>query len=148
MSMGIGIGCGIALLLAVIGLVLAAHSHRRWVMAQSPAGVWKGIGTDGTSIVMAFDGGPREGVYRELRARDAVSMREMGHWAVSGNELRLLIMATDVPDHPRFGQDTLYRISYTGPEEILLDGPDRPSLTLQKAPPGTEVPIEPSQSEA
>ena len=139
----IGFGCGGLLLLALIVLVLAARNHRRWLAGQSPAGVWQGSQPDHGAVLIAFDGGPHEGVYRELRTSGELSTRELGHWSVQGNQLHLLIMATDVPGHPRLGADTLYQIKYTGPQELTVDGPDRQALKLTKAPPGTRVPIEP-----
>jgi hypothetical protein len=140
---GLELGCGILLLVVIAILALAARSYRLWLAKQTPAGVWIGRGADGATVLVAFDGGPREGVYRELREQAETSVRELGHWAVSGSRLRLMIMATDVPDHPRFGQDTIYRIGYKGTQQIAVNGPDRPSLELERAPPGTEVSIEP-----
>jgi hypothetical protein len=140
---GLGLGCGILLLVVIAVLVLAARSYSRWLARQTPAGVWMGRGADGATVLVAFDGGPWEGVYRELRVQEGTSVRELGHWAVSGGRLHLMIMATDVPDHPRFGQDTIYRIGYKGTQQIAVNGPDRPGLELERAPPGTEVPIEP-----
>ncbi len=93
-------------------------------------------------MLVAFDGGPHKGVYRELRTSGEVSTRELGHWAALGNELHLLVMATDTHDHPRFGIDTLYQLKYTGPQQITIDGPDRQGLKLDKAPAGTQVPVE------
>lgn len=143
MLKSIGFGCGGLFLLALIVVVLAARSHRRWLAGQSPAGVWQGAHPESGTVLAAFDGGPREGVYRELRTMGEVSTRELGHWAAQGTQLRLLILATDVHDHPRFGVDTLYRLRYTGPQQITIDGPDRQGLKLDKAPAGTQVPIEP-----
>lgn len=143
MVKSIGFGCGGLLLLGLIVVVLAARSHRRWLAKQSPAGVWQGAHPEHGTVLVAFDGGPHEGTYRELRTLGDASTREVGHWAAQGNQLHLLIMATDVPEHPRFGTDTLYRLTYTGPRQISLDGPDRPNLKLDKAPAGTQVPIEP-----
>ncbi len=42
-------------------------------------------------------------------------------------------MATDEKNHPRFGQDTIYHISYVGPDEIKIDGPDRPKIVYSRA---------------
>jgi hypothetical protein len=124
-------------------LIFGARSHRRWLAHQTPAGVWQGMHPERGAVLIAFDGGPHEGVYRELITLGDCQSREMGHWATNGNELRLLIMATDVSNHPRFGVDTVYQIRYTGPQRICVDGPDRPSLVLDKAAADTRVPIEP-----
>lgn len=142
MMRSIGIGCGVLLLLAVVGLALAIRSHRKWLAQQSPAGVWQGADEAGVPVLVAFDGGPDEGVYRELRGQPGSHTRELGHWSASGSQLRLLILATDTPDHPRFGVDTPYQLSYTGPTQITINGPDRQHVKLDQAPAGTEVPIE------
>jgi hypothetical protein len=139
-----GIGCGVILVIALVAVALAVRSHRRWLAAQNPAGVWQGTTPDGGSVLLSFDGGPHEGVYRELRVHNGVEAREFGHWTASGNDLRLIIMATDTPNHPRFGQDTLFHITYTGPEQITLNGPDRAAMKLDRAAPGTDVPLQPN----
>jgi hypothetical protein len=139
----VGYVLGGLLVIAVVGLVLAARSHKRWLANQSPAGVWNGIDNDGGSILLAFDGGPHQGAYRQTTTHNDVQVREVGHWTASGNELRFLIMATDVPNHPRFGLDTVYHLSYSGPKQIVIDGPGRLNLKLEKAPEGTQVAINP-----
>jgi methionine-rich copper-binding protein CopC len=128
-----------ALLVALIGaVVLLARNHKQWLARQTPAGIWQG--KDGPAkITLQFDGGPGEGPYKELVESDGKQVREFGHWSASARDLKMIIMATDVKSHPRFGIDTGYLISYVGPTSIKIDGPDRPGIVYTKAPAGVEV---------
>jgi hypothetical protein len=124
---------------AVVGVVfLLARSHRKWLDAQNPSGVWQT--TDGTAkVTLQFDGGPHEGTYKQLIESGEKRTKEFGHWSATANDLKMLIMATDIKNHPRFGQDTTYRISYVGPTRIRIDGPDREGLVYEKAPDGPRL---------
>jgi hypothetical protein len=55
------------------------------------------------------------------------------------NELRMIIMATDEKNYPRFGQDGVYSIRYVGPDKIEIDGPDRLNMVYLRAHEGIEV---------
>jgi hypothetical protein len=128
-----------ALLVALIGaIVLLARNHRQWLARQTPAGVWQG--KDGqTKITLQFEGGPSEGTYKQLTESDGKRIREFGHWSASARDLKMIIMATDVKSHPRFGQDTGYSISYIGPTRIKIDGPDRSGIIYERAPEGSRL---------
>jgi hypothetical protein len=119
-------------LLLVVVLLLLARSQTNWRAQQSPVGLWESAGSAG-SLLVHFEGGPTEGVYNQVRIDRGVKVREFGHWAVQQHELRLLIMASDTPGHPRFGVDTPYTIRYTGADRIILDGPDLSNLELVRA---------------
>lgn len=106
--------------------------------AQSPVGSWQA--TDGSAAIkMVFEGGPLEGLYKQLVESGGETVREFGSWLVSIDAINLLIMATDVPEHPRFGVDTRYAIEYIDRDTIRLDGPDRPSLLLKRSAEDIEI---------
>ncbi len=105
--------------------------HLEWLEQQTPAGTWKGVHEDAT-ILIQFEGGPREGIYKQAMQTGGQQTKEFGHWNASLSELRLLIMATDVKDHARFGVDTEYTIRYVGPQSIKISGPDRPDWVLNR----------------
>jgi hypothetical protein len=128
-----------ALSVALIGaIILLARSHKRWLERQTPAGLWQAA--DGQArITLLFEGGPREGVYKQLIESDGKRIREFGHWSASGHDLKMIIMATDIKSHPRFGQDTPYGISYIGPTRIKIEGPERSAITYERAPAGLQL---------
>lgn len=94
----------------------------------------------GDDVFIRFDGGRNKGTYGQITRSLAGSEREVGHWAAAGRNLRLLGMASDRSNHPRFGVDTPYEIRYSGPDQIALNGPDRPTFVLHRAPEATIVP--------
>ena len=127
---------GTWIVVIVAGLValfiLFVRWHRNWLAHQTPAGSW--TSTDGSAFIkLVFDGGPSEGTYRQVVELDGETIREFGHWVVEFNTLNMLIMATDVSEHSRFGIDTSYLINYVSPDSIRIDGPDRPDLLLLHA---------------
>jgi len=130
---------GVTVATLVLGVILLARNHMRWVARQTPAGVWQGL--DGQlKITLQFDGGPHEGIYKQLIESDGKQIREFGYWSAQVRELRMIIMASDdVRNHPRFGQDTAYTILYIGPTRIKIDGPDRSEITYERAPEGTKL---------
>src|SRR4051812_37311933 len=119
----------VATLVAFALLVYWMKRQADWMDAQTPVGVWI-RNRQGRETIIAFEGGPHEGLYRQIRKYGHVTEREFGHWAVSEDALHLLIMATDVKNHPRFGQDRKYKLTYTrrGSDghagRILINGPD------------------------
>jgi hypothetical protein len=128
---------GVLVVLAIL-VWLFIRWHVNWLAQQSPLGVWTAEHGE-SRITLQFDQGSieplKEGVYRQITANpDGSEIREWGHWIAHLNQLRMLIMASDIKGHPRFGQDTVYRISYVGPEKIEINGPDRPHLVFQRAP--------------
>jgi hypothetical protein len=112
---------------------------------QSPVGVWVASLDTGT-VTIQFDGGPNEGIYKQLTETEDGADREFGSWAAHLNKLELLIMATDQKGHPRFGQNTEYGLRYVGPTSIVISGPDRPDIRYERAPEGTTVDIEPEEA--
>ena len=129
----------------VIAYKLFMRWHLRWLAQQSPAGVWIAQLESGT-VTIQFDDGPNEGLYKQLIKTESGSDREFGNWFSHLGDLKLMIMATDQEDHPRFGISTDYGIRYIGPTRIAISGPDRPDLTYERAPEGTTVDIEPEES--
>lgn len=130
----IGIGTWIAVIAAALILlyVLFVRWHCKWLEQQTPVGSW--TATDGTaSIKLVFEGGPSEGIYKQIIESGGKTIREFGHWALQLNALKMLIMATDVHPHARFGIDTTYQIKYVGPDSIRIEGPDRPNLIFTRA---------------
>jgi len=122
---------GIAVALVVI-FVLFVRWHNNWLSQQTPTGSWKS--SDGSATTMlVFDGGPHEGTYKQVVNSDEQSTREFGHWSTNLSTLNMLIMATDITDHERFGIDSQYRISYVGFDSIRIDGPDRPDVLYTRA---------------
>ena len=108
------------------------QSHLRWLEQQTPIGTWKCI-QDGTTIFIQFEGEPHEGTYKQVMDTGSEQIREFGHWKVSLNELSIMIMATDIKEHPRFGVDTQYTIRYVGPQSIKITGPDRADLVFNRS---------------
>jgi len=126
--------CALAVL--VVLLYVMARSHRKWLDQQSPVGVWRtSVGEE--TITLQFEGGPHEGTYKQLAESAKKRTREFGCWEARQNELHMLIMATDIRNHPRFGQDTPYGILYVGADSIEINGPDRPALAYQRVTDGT-----------
>ncbi len=111
---------------------IMAQNHKKWLEQQSPAGSWI-FENEEKKIIIQFEQGPNEGPYKQIvKLKDGTEVKEFGHWSSSINELRMLIMATDEKDHPRFGQDTIFSIRYVGPDEIEINGPDRPNLEYSR----------------
>ncbi|MBC8353815.1 MAG: hypothetical protein H8E66_17585 [Planctomycetes bacterium] len=130
----IGIVTSIAVLAAALVLlyVLFVRWHCKWLEQQTPVGSWT-ADHDSALIKLIFEGGPSEGIYKQLVETDDHAIREFGHWAVQFNTLNMLIMATDVHPHARFGIDTTYQIKYVGFDSIRIEGPDRPNLIFTRA---------------
>jgi|SRR5687767_4478581 len=105
----------------------------RWVMKQSLLGAWVASEPDGSMITIQFEGDDREGTYKQLVRRGDQQQREFGHWTRSVGFLKMIIMATDTPNHPRFGQDTQYNLSWGNKDTIIIDGPERPKWQFKRA---------------
>lgn len=130
-------------ILAVAGVIAAVRSHKRWLAKQSPVGVWISS-TPGGRVLLEFEAGPDEGTYSQVTQVGSERTREWGHWSHSSGRLQLLIMATDVIEHPRFGMDTSYEVLYVAPNRIVIWGPDRSGVSYERAPAGTSVNIDPA----
>ena len=128
--------CVLVILIIIVRLL--ARNHRKWLDQQSPVGVWRTTTQDQT-ITLQLEGGPKEGTYQQLTESEDKTIREFGHWAAHLHELRMLIMATDIQNDSRFGEDAVYEISYVGPQSIKINGPDRPNWICQRAPEGTKL---------
>lgn len=140
------IGLGVALLIGAIFALVRAFDG--WLDRQSPVGVWIARLPSG-KVMLQFEGGPREGLYKQLTDSNDTLCREFGHWVVERETLRMLILATDVKDHPRFGTDMVYRLTYLSffskpVRRIQIDGPDRQKFVYRRAKPGVVVDIGPT----
>ncbi|MBI5800461.1 MAG: hypothetical protein HZA92_06995 [Verrucomicrobia bacterium] len=121
-------------ILVGVGLVVAWFAYSiRWANRQSLLGIWVAVLPDGSRVSLQFEGEAKGGIYKQLAKRDGVEVREFGHWTIKLLDLRLIIMATDVKDHPRFGVDTQYWVSFNNGSEVKIEGPDRPKWVFRKA---------------
>lgn len=118
--------CVAVIILVIIVVRILSNKHSEWLDQQSPVGSWVSV-NNGAKTVIQFEGGPKEGIYKQLVEHDGVKIKELGHWHSNRSELRMLIMATDVKSHPRFGQDTVYTIRYPDTNKIFIEGPDHNS---------------------
>ncbi len=105
-----------------------------WVGKQSLLGTWAALLPDGSHVTIQFEGEPKGGTYKQLIKKDGGSLREFGHWTLKLSDLRLIIMASDTKDHPRFGVDTQYWVWFANKDQVRIDGPDRPKWMFRKAP--------------
>jgi hypothetical protein len=104
-----------------------------WTAKQSLLGTWTATLPDGTHVTLQFQGDRKGGTYKQLSKRNGCEFREFGHWVIKILELCLIIMATDVRDHPRFGVDTKYWVNFPNKDEVTINGPDRPKWTFRRA---------------
>ena len=105
-----------------------------WVGKQSLLGSWVAALPDGTHVTLQFAGDPKGGTYKQLLKKDGNTLREFGHWTINLTDLRLIIMATDIKEHPRFGVEDHSSVWFANKAQVRLDGPDRPKWTFRKAP--------------
>lgn len=127
----------------VVGVVLFVRSHIKWLGKQSPVGVWTAE-HNGAKITIQFEqeskSNKKEGIYKQItELPDGKTIREFGHWISRRTQLHMLILASEIKNHPRFAQNTVYRILYTGYDSIRINGPDRPYIAYKRAPEGTVV---------
>ena len=47
--------------------------------------------------------------------------------------LKMIVLATDVPNHPRFGQSIQFNVSWISKNSFKIDGPDRPKWEFNRA---------------
>jgi len=107
--------------------------YNRWAMKQSLLGAWVASTFDGSLITIQFEGGNKEGTYKQLVRRGDQQLREFGHWVRGMGFIKMIIMATDIPNHPRFGQDTQYNISWVDKDSFTIDGPERAKWRFKRA---------------
>ena len=91
-----------------------------WTAKQTLLGAWVVALPNGTQVTLQFDGERKGGTYKQLSKQNGVESREFGHWTIKLLEVRLLIMATDIKDHPRFGLDTRYWLNFTNKDQITI----------------------------
>jgi hypothetical protein len=107
--------------------------YHRWAMKQSLLGAWVTSASDGSLIMIQFEGGEREGTYKQLVRRGDRQLREFGHWMRGMGFLKMIVMSTDTPNHQGFGEDTQYNISWTDKDTLTIDGPERSKWRLKRA---------------
>jgi hypothetical protein len=73
-------------------------------------------------VELHFEDEPKSETYKQLIKRTDGETREFGHGALRLTELRLIIMASDIKDHPAFGVDTQYWVTFNGKSQITIDG--------------------------
>lgn len=122
----------IVIIAGVVVLVLWFAYSFAWTAKQTVLGTWVAVLPSGERVTLQFEGEPRGGTYKQLIKRADGEFREFGHWTLRFAELRLLIMATDTKDHPRYGVDTLHLVTF-GTSQFTLDGPDRKKWVCQRA---------------
>ena len=123
----------IILVAAVVLIVLWFIYSLIWTTKQNLLGTWVAVLPTGERVTLQFEGEPKGGTYKQLIKRDGVDTRELGHWIIKLADLRLIIMATDIKDHPRFGVDTQYWVTFSNKSQITIDGPDRKKWTFRRA---------------
>jgi hypothetical protein len=122
------------IVIAAVGLIVLWFIYSLlWTTRQSLLGTWVAVFPDGQRVTLQFEGEPKGGTYKQLIKRDGAETREFGHWTIKLTDLRLIIMATDIKDHPRFGVDTQYWVTFSNKSQITIDGPDRKKWTFRRA---------------
>ena len=116
-----------------------SHGPSAWTAKQTLIGTWVAALPDGAHVTLQFEGERRGGIYKQLTRRNGAESREFGHWTIKLLELRLIIMATDVKAHPRFGVDTKYWVNFTSKDQVTINGPERPKWTFQRADEGIRL---------
>ena len=122
------------IVIASVGLIVLWFAYSlAWTSKQNLLGAWVAVLPDGSHITLQFEGESKGGTYKQLIKREGLEVREFGHWTIKLADLRLFIMATDVKNHPRFGVDTQYWVTFSNKSQITINGPDRPKWTFRKA---------------
>jgi hypothetical protein len=116
-----------------VGFIIFLVIYNRWAMKQSLLGAWVTSMSDGSLIIIEFEGGEREGTYKQLLRRRDEQLREFGHWARGMGFVKMIIAATDMRNHPRFGQDTQYSVSWADKDSFIINGPERTKWQLKRA---------------
>ena len=119
--------------IVVVVFLFFAYSFY-WTAKQTVLGTWVALLPTGERVTVQFEGEQKGGAYKQLIKRTDGEVREFGHWTLRLTELRLVIMATDNKDNPRFGVDTQYWVTFnTGKRQFIIDGPDRKKWKFEKA---------------
>ncbi len=125
---------GLAAAFVIFGIV-----YDQWARRQKLLGAWIASTPDGGLITLQFEGTEKGGIYRQLVRRGDTQLREFGHWTRGIGLINLLIMATDVAAHTRFGQDTKYTFTWLGKGSFSMDGADRAKWVFKRASQGVVV---------
>src|SRR5688572_28880012 len=97
----------VIVIIAVVAVLALWFAYSfSWTAKQTVLGTWVAVLPSGERVTLQFEGEPKGGTYKQLIKRTDGEIREFGHWTLRLTDLRLLIMATDTKDHPRFGVDT------------------------------------------
>jgi hypothetical protein len=107
--------------------------YNRWAIKQRILGAWVTSTPDGSLVIIQFEGEEAGGPYKQVIKRGDAQYREFGHWVRGMGFIKMIIMATDIPSHPRFGEDTQYNVSRIAKDSFKIDGPDRAKWELKRA---------------
>jgi hypothetical protein len=107
--------------------------YNRWAIKQRILGAWVTSTPDGSLITIQFEGEEAGGPYKQVIKRGDAQYREFGHWVRGMGFIKMIIMATDIPSHPRFGEDAQYNVSWIDKDSFKIDGPDRAKWELKRA---------------
>ena len=119
-----------------------------WTSKQTLVGTWVAALPDGSHVTLQFEGERIGDTYKQLVKREGAESREFGHWIFKMLELRLIIMATDVREHARFGVDTKYWVNFSNKDQVTINGPERPKWTFQRAEAGIKLDFDAPQTTA
>jgi hypothetical protein len=115
------------------GFVVFLIIYNAWAQKQRLLGAWVASISDGSLITIQFEGSQQGGTYKQLVHRGDKQFREFGHWVRGMGFLKMIIMATDIPNHPRFGQDIQYNVSWIDKNTLTIDGPERVKWQFERA---------------
>jgi hypothetical protein len=128
------------IVVAAVALVVAWFVWSiRWTAKQTMLGTWVATLRDSSRVTLQFEGVATGGLYKQLTERDGVVLREFGHWTIQFLKLRLIIMASDIKQHPRFGVDTQYWVTFNNNSQMTINGPDRPKWRFQRTAEGVKI---------
>jgi hypothetical protein len=100
--------------------------------ADTPVGRWRAE-LDTSTVLIEFEEGPIEGPYKQIVQSGDSVVREYGHWYRDGYFVHLIVMATDIPQHPRFGVDSLYEVTFLDVDHLRIHGPGRENWKLARS---------------
>jgi hypothetical protein len=113
--------------------------YNRWALRQRMLGAWVCSTSDGSLVTIQFEGSETGGSYKQLVKRGDAQLKEFGHWVRGMGFIKMIIMATDVAGHPRFGQDTQFNLSWIDKDSFKIDGPERTKWEFKRAAPDVSI---------
>lgn len=122
----------IVIIAVAVVLVLWFAYSLSWTAKQTVLGTWVAVLPSGERVTLQFEGESKGGTYKQLIKHTDGETREFGHWTLRLTDLRLIIMATDIKDHPRFGVETQHWVTF-GTKNFTINGPDRKKWLFQRA---------------